>query len=133
MRIIYFSLKLIALLILLVFCVKNMQPATFVWGPGDRAVELPFALFLFIFFCAGALFGALALSGNLIRSHLGARKANAKIKKLERELSKAQGDLSEKETYIKQNVDRAVTGKEAEEADQEARALLGGKKGGIVP
>ncbi|MFN0163669.1 MAG: lipopolysaccharide assembly LapA domain-containing protein [Burkholderiales bacterium] len=68
MRILTIALRVFLFAVLLLFCVRNLDPVTlrFYFGIEWSA---PLALILFAFFAAGVVIGALSLLPRLVRAH----------------------------------------------------------------
>jgi putative membrane protein len=69
MRIVTWTIRLVVFLLLIALAAKNIEPVTLRFY-FDLALQAPLVLWLFGFFAAGALFGALALAGSLLRQRL---------------------------------------------------------------
>ena len=66
MRVVTWAIRLVVFVLLIAFAAKNVEPVTLRFY-FDLALQAPLVLLLFAFFAAGALFGALALVGTLLR------------------------------------------------------------------
>jgi uncharacterized integral membrane protein len=82
MTVLTWAIRLIIFLFLLVFALRNTQPATLNFIL-DRSWEAPLVIVLLSFFAGGALLGALSLVGVIFRQR-------REIARLKREASKAQ-------------------------------------------
>ncbi|MBW8879830.1 MAG: DUF1049 domain-containing protein [Acidobacteria bacterium] len=71
MRIVTWAIRLVVFVLLLAFAAKNADPVTLRFY-FDLAWQPPLVVLLFVFFAAGALFGALALVAPLLRQAAGA-------------------------------------------------------------
>jgi len=66
MRIVTWTIRIVLFLLLLVFAVWNTEPVTLRFWFG-QAWQAPLVLVLLAFFVAGALFGAAAVLGTVLR------------------------------------------------------------------
>ena len=82
MTVLTWAIRLIIFLFLLVFALRNTQPATLNFIL-DRSWDAPLVIVLLAFFAGGALLGALSLVGVIFRQR-------REIARLKREASKAQ-------------------------------------------
>ena len=76
MRIVTWTIRLVVFLLLVAFAAKNIEPVTLRFY-FDVALRLPLVLVLLAAFALGALFGAAALVGSLLRQ----RREIAALKK----------------------------------------------------
>jgi lipopolysaccharide assembly protein A len=82
MTVLTWAIRLIIFLFLLVFALRNTQPATLNFIL-DRSWDAPLVIVLLAFFAGGALLGALSLVGVIFRQR-------REIARLKREAGKAQ-------------------------------------------
>ena len=90
MRIIYFLMLILGVLLITCFAMLNAQLVPINYFIGQ--VKLPLALALFLAFCFGALIACAMLSGSMLRAALRSRRLQSKVQSKERELSALQNN-----------------------------------------